>query len=271
MTQTAPPSPAAPSDPAPSHPTLGLVAQILGVLGAVVCAVLIVGVLMGKSWVQERVDHLAQGAVEALDSAIAVSGEALTGLATGATVAAEVRTTAEGIAASPTVDEVAFNALEERLSPLAARYQEARDRYVVLREKATDLMDTVQRLDRLLPGISLPEGPVKLVAGMDEKLADLDAAITGIATAGQSRAAVSGSAAAIAEQVAKLEQGIAAATELTQRIQTGLTDIQGDIDSVGDKIGSLIGISSIAAAIILAWGVLLHVALWALGRRWRAA
>lgn len=267
MSQSAPAS----TSRAARRPTLGLIAQILGIAGAAICILAIAGILMGRGMVQERVELLANGAVKALDQAIAVGDQALAGLEAGAQNAQEMRVAAEDLAANPAVDELAISALQERLSPLSQRYAELRDRYVVLREKASGFITTAQRLDRLIPGIELPGGPVELVASMDEKLVALDQAITDLSSKADDRTGASATAAAIAAGATQLESGIAAATELTQSIQDELVAVQADVNGFAGRVESLIGVAAIALAIVLAWGVLLHGALWALGRRWRAA
>ena len=212
------------------RPTLGLVGQVLGIVGAAVCALLVVAILFGKGWVQERVEVLSTGAVKALDSAIAVSETVITGLESGAAEAADVKRPAEALAANPTIDEQAFTALQQRLSPLATRYQAARDNYVELREKATNLLDTVSRIDRLLPGIDLPEGPVELLTGMDERLVALDTALSDLSANASSRSAASESAAEIAQAVGRLEDGIGNATAFAEDVQDELRALQVDVN-----------------------------------------
>lgn len=255
----------------PARPALGLVAMIVGVVGAVACAALIILVLVGRTNVQDRVDALAQDAVAALDVAVSVSEDALAGLATGAAEAAEVRVAAEELAANPSIDELAISALQQRLAPLSERYQVARVRYVELREKATNLMSIVDRIDRLLPGVELPGGPRELVAGMDERLVALDTAITDLSARAADRTGTSETATIIAQGAASLEAGIVAATEVTQNVQDELTGMQSSVDDLSDRIESLIGLGSWVVVLLLAWVALLHLALFALGRRWRAA
>ena len=253
------------------HPTLGLLAEVAGIIGLIVCVIAIVGVLLGRSWVGDRVDAVASGAVEALDRAIAVGQEAEAGLAEGQALTTERRPNAEGQAVNPALDEQAVRALQERLAPLAARYQTARDGYVRLRERATNLFDLVRRVDQLAPGIELPGTLESLVASMDDKLVALDTAVSDLSARATTRTTASDTATTIATGAATLESGITAATTLTQDIQAGLTDLQDDVDRLADRVDSVVGISSIAVAAILAWVGLLHLALWALGRRWRQA
>ena len=253
------------------RPTLGLVAEVAGIIGAIVCVIAIVGVLAGRSWVGDRVDGVATAAVEALDKAIVVGQTAQEGLAEGETLAKELRTSAEELAANPALDEQAVQALQERLAPLAERYQTARDAYVRLRERATNLFELVNRVDQLAPGIELPGTLQNLVAGMDEKLVALDTAVNDLSARATTRTTAADTATTIATGAATLESGITAATTLTQDVQTGLTDLQDDVQRLADRVDSVVGISSFGVAAILAWIALLNLALWALGRRWRQA
>ena len=66
-----------------SRPTLGLVAQIAGVIGAIVCVIAIIAVFTGRTWVQQRVEVLSNGADKAITQALEVSTTALDGLAAG--------------------------------------------------------------------------------------------------------------------------------------------------------------------------------------------
>jgi hypothetical protein len=251
------------------RPTLGLLAEIAGVIGAVVCVIAIFGVLLGRTWVGDRIDGVSAGVVEALDRAVAVGEAAEDGLAQWKAQTVELRTAAEELAANPALDEQAVRAIQERLAPLAERYQTARDSYVRLRERATNLFDLARRVDQLAPGIELPGTLESLVAGMDEKLTALDTAVSDLSSRAVTRTTASDSATAIATGAATLESGIDDATTLTHDVQAGLTDLQDDVDRLADRVDSVVGISSIAVATILAWVALLNVALWALGRRWR--
>jgi hypothetical protein len=253
------------------RPTLGLIAMIAGLVGAFACTALIAVVLLGRDAVQERLDELAQRAVVALDQAVAVSDEAIVRLEAGATEAAEVRVAAESLRALPTIEEAAIAAVQERLSPLTTRYQELRDRYVVLRERAGDVMTAVDLAERLIPGLDLPDGPRELITGMDDRLVALDSAIADVSQRATDRSDASARADAIAQGVGRLEESIAAATQVTQDIRTDLVGMQETVGGIADRTESLVGLVSWILVALLGWVALLHVALWALGRRWRMA
>lgn len=253
------------------RPTLGLVAQIAGVIGAILCIAAIVVVLTGRTWVQQRVDVLQGSAVEALDQALAVSDQAIEGLSAGSQQAAEIRTAAEGLAANPALDEKALSALQERLAPLSERYSNARERYVTLREKAGNLIDTVGRLERIVPGLEIPDGPTDLVNRIDEGLTNLDQAVTDLSGKAASRVGATEIATSIAAGAARLEEGLGNATQLATNIQTNISEMQDSVTGVAGRLESWLTYGAIAVALLFAWILVLNLALVALGRRWRAA
>jgi chromosome segregation ATPase len=245
--------------------------MIAGIIGAFVCTALIVGTLLVRDPVQERLDALAQDAVAALDRAIAVSDEAVVRLEAGAAAASEVRVAAEALRTVPTIEEAAISAIQDRLAPLSTRYQELRDRYVVLRERAGELFTTIDRVERLIPGLELPDGPRELITGIDERLVALDSAVAEVSQRATDRSEASQRAGAIAAGVGRLEEGIVSATEVAEDIQAELVGMQERVGSAADRIESLVGLVSWVLIAVVGWVALLHVALWALGRRWRAA
>lgn len=253
------------------RPTLGLVAMIGGVVGALVCVLAIVVLVSGRTWVQERVDVLQSGALQALEQAVTVGDQAIAGLESGAQTIDDIKTQAESLAANPALDEVALNALQTKLAPLAERYNGARERYVTLREKATNLLDTVQRLERLVPGLDLPQGPNDLVNTIDEKLTDLDQAVNDLSGRASERTGATATATAIAAAATRLETGIENATQLATNIKTNIEEMKGSVEGVVDHVGLWLTYGTIVGVILFIWILLLNLALFALGRRWRAA
>jgi hypothetical protein len=257
------------ASPHPRRPVLGAIAQVLGIAGAIVCALAIAGVLLGQSWAKDRLDALAQDVVEALDRAVGVSEDALAGIAAGIEEADGIGTAAQTLASAPTIDEAAMQALIARVAPLAERYQAIRDRYVVLRERATTFMEVARRVDQLIPGITLPEGPVEPLARVDQGLANLDQALVDLTTKALDRAAASEAAAAIATAAGSLESGLTDAQALAQEIHDDLVSAQADVEALADRLESLVGVSALAIGAVLAWILVLHLALFTLGRHWR--
>ena len=253
------------------RPTLGLVAMIGGALGALVCVLAIVVLVSGRSWVQERVDVLQNSAVQTLEQALAVGDQAIAALQGGAQTVTEIKTQAENLAANPALDEVALNALQQRLAPLAERYGNLRERYVTFREKATSFGDTVRRLERLIPGLDLPEAPGYLVNTIDEALTGLDQAANDLSGRAAERTGASATAAAIAAAASRFEEGFANATQLATNIRTNVAEMQDSVTRVSDHVGVWLTYGTIVGVLLFVWILLLNLALIALGQRWRAA
>lgn len=253
------------------RPTLGLVAMIAGALGALVCVLAIVVLVSGRTWVQERVDVLQGSAAQTLEQAVAVGDQAIEGLQSASQTVTEIKTQAESLAANPALDEVALNALQQRLAPLTERYGNLRERYVTFREKATSFGDTVRRLERLIPGLDLPEAPGDLVNTIDEVLTGLDQAANDISSRAAERTGGSATATAIAAAATQLEQGLANATTLATNIRTNVEEMKGSVAGVSDHVGLWLTYGTVAGVLLFIWILVLNLALIALGRRWRAA
>lgn len=253
------------------RPTLGLVAMIAGALGALVCVLAIVVLVSGRTWVQERVDVLQNSAAQTLEQAVAVGDQAIEGLQSASQTVTEIKTQAESLAANPALDEVALNALQQRLAPLTERYGNLRERYVTFREKATSFGDTVRRLERLIPGLDLPEAPGDLVNTIDEVLTGLDQAANDISSRAAERTGGSATATAIAAAATQLEQGLANATTLATNIRTNVEEMKGSVAGVSDHVGLWLTYGTVAGVLLFIWILVLNLALIALGRRWRAA
>jgi chromosome segregation ATPase len=253
------------------RPTLGLVAVIAGALGVLLCVLAIVAMVTGRTWVQERVDVLQNGAQQTLEQAIAVGDQAIEGLQAGSQTVTEIKTQAESLAANPALDEVALNALQQRLAPLSERYGNLRERYVTFREKATTFGDTVRRLERLVPGLDLPEAPGDLVNTIDEVLTGLDQAANDISSRAAERSGASATATAIATAATRLEEGLANATQLATNIRANVAEMEDSVKGVTDHVGMWLTYGTAAGVLFFLWILVLNLALIALGRRWRAA
>jgi septation ring formation regulator EzrA len=245
--------------------------MIAGALGALVCVLAIVVVVSGRSWVQERVDVLQNSAQQTLDQAIAVGDQAIEGLEAGAQSITEIKTQAEGLAANPALDEAALTALQQRLAPVAERYGNLRERYVTFREKATNFGDTVRRLERLIPGLELPDAPGDLINGIDQTLTGLDQAANDLSSRAAERTGASATATAIAAAATRLEEGFANATQLATNIRTNVAEMKDSVAGVSDHVSLWLTYGTVAVSLLFVWILVLNLALIALGRRWRAA
>src|SRR5262245_36323109 len=86
------------------HPALGMIAIIAGVLGLLLSLAGIGAAVAGRNWVGDRLDDLATSASAALDTALAVSDQAVTAIQDGVTVATSLQSDAASLAANPALD-----------------------------------------------------------------------------------------------------------------------------------------------------------------------
>jgi prefoldin subunit 5 len=204
---------------------LGSIGQVVGVVGIVVCLLLVIGVIVGDVWAVRTVDDVA-AAIDAkiakaeplLDQASAKVGEISGRVSTVADIAA-------GIAADPSPGGAVADALRAGLATVSDRYQTLRSNYAGVRESIQSVVDRLQTLDRLVPGISIPQGPADALAALDARLQEFDAKVTGLITIDPGQGPVNQAAAAIAQKAGD--------------INTKITDLQGGIGDVQQRVSAL--------------------------------
>ncbi len=208
LTATEPPPPGRRRD----H-VLGTAGQVVGVVGIVVCLLLAVGVVLGRGWAVGTMDDVAA----AVDAQIAKADPLLTQASVKVgEISGRVSTVADlaaGIAADPSPGGAVADTLRSALASVSDRYQALRSNYVDLRESVQSVVDRLQTLDRLVPGFTIPQGPVDALAALDARLKEFDAKVTSLITIEPGQGPVNKAAAAIAQ----------AAGEIDARI----TDLQG--------------------------------------------
>jgi hypothetical protein len=242
---------------------LGTVGQVVGIIGLVVCLVLAVGVVFGRGWAVGTVDDVA-AAVDAkiaqaeplLNQASARAGEISGRVSTVADLAA-------GIAADPSPGGAVADTLRSGLATVSDRYQTLRANYGDVRASVQSVVDRLQTLDRLVPAISIPQGPVDALAALDARLQEFDAKVTGLISIDPGQGPVNKAAAAIAQaagdidaKITNLQGGIGDVQQRVSALRTKLSDTTGTI-----KVG--ISLGAIGSILLLFYLALLH---WVLFR-----
>lgn len=252
------------------RPKLGALAIVVGILGLLLSLAGIGGAVVGRSWAGDRLDELADAARSGLEKAVSVSDEAITALQNGSDEVTTIATTASTLAQSTTVADTAISALQEKLAPLSQRYTELRDRVVVFQEKANSVIETVQRLDRLIPGLELPSGPTDLLQGVGDRLTQIDQSITDMQARAASRTGAQETANVIAVSAGRLQDGITKATDVVTQIQEKLVAMQDRVDKAADRLDLYVTAGAAVFGLFWLWIAILNLGLIALGRRWRA-
>ncbi len=265
---------ATPTDPPPFKvvdtrpPTRSATAaQVAGIVGIVVCAVLIVLVWVGIGTVGSKVNDLAAGVNagfnRATDAATTVAGN----LDAAAVTAGTIGTDASTIAASlPTPDAV--TKLANRLGGFVDGYRDLRVRYGGLRENVTGAISSLQNVARFVPGLDVPDQPVDALAAVDAKLQSIDDSITSTWQALQgSDATVVGTA--VAATSARLQTVLTEASAAVRTLNDRLVAGQNRATAATDTLRTILFIVALVISLLLLWVLALNVALWRLGQHWK--
>jgi len=263
-----PPAPDAAATEPPPRPrrrdrVLGTAGQIAGVLGIVVCLLLVIGVIVGDGWAVGTVDDVAAS----IDAKIAKVDPLLTqASAKVGEISGRVSTVADiaaGIAADPSPGGAVADALRAGLATVSDRYQTLRSNYAGVRESVQSVVDRLETLDRLVPGVSIPQGPADALAALDARLQEFDAKVSGLITIDPGQGPVNQAAAAIAQKageidarITDLQAGIGDVQQRVSALRTKLSDTSG-----GVKLGITLG--AFGSILLLLYLALLH---WVLFR-----
>ena len=257
--------------PLPRRPSLGLAAETAGVIGAVACVLLIAGLWLGRGWLGDRADALTAASVRAVERATERSDVAITALETLASQTDGIEASARQVAGDPAATSETLQALVTRLAPIMSAYTTTRDTYVSLREGVATALDAVQRIDRFVRAVDVPDNLGTALATIDDRLTAIDSAVTGVAQTGAAATGVSEGATVLANQAAAMSDALRMAEDVGRTVQVGLADLQAQLASATATLDDLVGYTAIGLTVVLIWVTLLNLALWALGRRWRAA
>lgn len=248
--------------PAPSRRKrdriLGTTGQVVGVVGIVVCLLLVVGVIFGRVWAIGTVDDVDE-AVDAqivrtgplLDKAQGIVGEVSGRLGTVADIAA-------GIAANPSPSGDVAQTLRSALAGFSERYQGLREGYADVRETVVSVIDRLQTLDRLVPGFPVPQGLVDALAAFDARIKEFDAKANdliaiepGEGPVNQAAGRISEAATGLDANVQEIQDGIGNVEQQITELRTRLSDSAGTI-----KLGITLG--SVGAILVLLYLAFLH-------------
>jgi hypothetical protein len=251
--------------------TLGAVGQVAGTVGILVCIVLVVGVVVGRSWLLGRVDSI-QGRVDAgLVRAETLIDNTSARISEVSGRVGAVTDAATAIASSPNPAPALTEALLAQLSGVSDRYLALRASYADVRETAVGVLDRLNTLDALLPFFSVPQGPVDALSSLDARLQELDAAMMQVLTT-PGAGAVNAVAGAVAEKTTAI---ITALTNLNAKLADGkvrLESLRGDVAATADQVGWYVTLVSFLLLVLLVYIAFLHWLLFRVGRtRWREA
>jgi hypothetical protein len=271
---SASPAPEPSSVPAASEPSLtpttavsrprqaaGAAGQAAGVIGIVVCLLLIVGVILARGWLVDQVTGIEGSLDSAVAKGITLTDDASSRVSQVSGRVGAIADAASALSTNPNPAPELTQALLGQLSGVSDRYLALRQSYAGAREVVVSGVDRLQTLDRLLPFFSLPQGPVDALQSLDTKAKSLDAAIMDMLNAPGANAvnAVAGKVAEGASNAeATLTQVAADLNGLSARLGGLQTNIAAKADQARTTI-TLVALLFIAGLLYLAF---LHVVLF---------
>lgn len=241
---------------------LGVAGQAVGVIGIVVSLALIVAVLLGRGWAVDRTDEVAASVNGALTRGVTL-------VDTASTRVSEVSGRLGGVVDAANAMATQSNPAPGLSAALSAQLQPIEDKYLALRSAYTDVKSTIvsafdrlQTLDRLLPFISIPQGPVDALTTLDGKFQDLDAKMTDLFTTPGS-GAVNAVAAGIATRASNLQGGLESVTTTLDDVSTRVTALQVKVQDKADQAKLLATLAAIVLILLFVYLAFLH---WVLFR-----
>ena len=106
----------------PRRPRLGLSAEVAGVIGAILCVVLVIGIWMGRGWFSQHADAFVADADKALAKATQISNTAIAALESRAAEVDSIATDSGTVAADPSAASGVLQPVIDKLSGVAQRY-----------------------------------------------------------------------------------------------------------------------------------------------------
>ena len=273
-TQAAPPPEATPApDVAPlaappprarkRDRVFGTIGQVVGVVGLVACLVLALGVVLARGWAVGTVDDVAAAAVVQVAKVEPLLGQASAKVGEISGRVSTVADIAAGIATAPNPVPGLTDGLRTGLAGVSERYETLRSNYTAVREALVSVGDRLETLDRLVPAISIPQGPTDALAALDARLGEFDANVSGLLTIDPGQGPIRTAAAAVAEKAAEVDARI-------DEIQAKIGDVQDRVSALGGRISDAAGtiktvitIGAIGTILLLLYFALLH---WVLFR-----
>lgn len=268
------PEPVSAAAPAPAstggrNRALGLVAEVAGVIGIVLCLVLAVGVLVGRGWAMDTVGEVATGIDAKVAKAVPLLDTASQKVSEVSGRVGAVADAANALAARPNPSNELLQGLSGAVGNVSDRYLELRATYGQFRDTAATALDRLQVLDRLIPGFEIPQGPVDALAKLDAGVSELDAKIMGLANAIPESGPIDAAATAIATKAGEVQAKLDGLVGVIDDAQTRLAELRTQLASTADTITSAISIGSIGVILLLLYFALLHWVLFRTGRQLR--
>jgi hypothetical protein len=250
--------------------TFGMVFMVVGGIGLVVSLLLVPAIWIGRSYAYDQISALAGGVGGPVVQVEESAGELRGRVDALRNRIREVGQQVTTVADRGTIDQQAAARLVALLdSTLGDEYARLREAYVSMRERLRSLAETRDRMQRLLPGFSIPLPPSDELAIIDQGLQAMDSAMRQM-RANLAEGTLPGTT--LLRQVAagleQLDQRLGALVAGFDRISARLDQVQVALDNAEARLQTYVTIAAIVFTLLFLYGALLHAALIAAGRSW---
>lgn len=249
---------------------LGWMAMVVGLLGAVVCLLMVGAIWVGHSTAQAQAAALIAAIDGPLGQASGALGAAETRLSGLERRVGALKARAEQLAANPALEEQAraeLLAIADR--EIGTDYAALRERYLAARDQAAAVLTVRDRLTAL-PFLHRPsDGLVERVASVDAQLQALDESLAGLRSSLESRnLSLNETAARLTTRAEDVEARLSGYGESLAAYTEALETAQARLPDFSASIAGVITWTAVALTLAALYGVILHVALFLLGRIW---
>ncbi|HEX5826807.1 MAG TPA: hypothetical protein VFY23_04750 [Candidatus Limnocylindrales bacterium] len=237
--------------------------QVVGVIGIVVCLALAVGVLLGRGWAVDQVDAVAAGIDAQLAKAAPLIDRVEGAVGNVTDVVGRVEQAASAVSEAANPAPALTEALSTRLGEVSERYLPLRAAYADTRETLVTALDRLETLDRIVPGIDVPDGPVDALRELDARVQAVDAGVMAVIDAGTgAREAVVGAASMIAEKAAEIEATLVQVESALAAADAQLEATRAQVASTAGTVSTAISIVSFLLILALLYVAFLHLVLF---------
>jgi hypothetical protein len=247
---------------------LGFTGQAVGVIGIVVSLALVVGVLLGRGWAVDRTDEIAGTVNGALAQGVTLVDTASGRVSEVSGRLGAVVDASSALATNPNPAPALSDALTAQLQPIQDKYIALRSAYTNVKSTVVSAFDRLQTLDRLLPFVSIPQGPVDALTSLDAKFQDIDAKVSDLFTTPGS-GAVNAVATAINTRASNLQSSLQSVTSTLDDVNARITTLQTNVQAKADQVKLMTTLAAIVLMLLFVYMAFLHWVLFRASSRYR--
>ena len=170
---------------------------------------------------------------------------------------------AAGIAADPNPGGQLAQTLRDAISGVNDRYQSLREGYAGVRETALSIIDKLQTLDSIIPGLTIPQGPIDALNTFDARLQEFDTKVNDLLTIDPGTGPVNQAAEKISVAASGIDSKLQDVQGAITQVDDRVTQLRTDIANVADTVNLVITLVTVFIVVLLLYLALLH---WVLFR-----